>query len=567
MENSIRIRSARVAFAGALALRALVPCAAAAGDAPRFPTDQTIAPADGELADDFGEGVALRGERLIVGALFGDVANGASDSGSAYVYARSGASWAPDGELAPLDAATNMRFGAAVAIDGALAAVGAYFDDATAIDSGSAYVFERGAAGWSQVAKLVAFDGSGGDWFGRSIALSGDTVAVGAENDDALGTDSGSVYVFVRSGASWVLQAKLTASNGVAYDAFGVALALEGDRLVVGAPLADAGAIFSGAAYVFRRDGANWVEEAELAPSDPLGFDDFGSSVAFAGGRALVGAPGHHGERGAAYLFERAGTSWSQAAKLSSASGAPYDRFGAAVAIDAQLAAVGAPGEDFAGAQSGGAHLFVRCGNEWLEDVALAPRSLAPYDALGYALALDAGEVAVAGPGHALAGTVFAFAHASGASSPGCFGDGSGAPCPCRNESTAGSGAGCANSSGLGASLAAGGSARVSRGDLRLFACGLVPEQPALLFAGRNAIGGGAGLPFGDGLRCVGGDVQRLGVLAADDAGRALYEPSLAGRFAPGELHRFQTWYRDPAVSPCGALFNTSSALALRFGR
>jgi hypothetical protein len=147
-----------------------------------------------------------------------------------------------------------------------------------------------------------------------------------------------------------------------------------------------------------------------------------------------------------------------------------------------------------------------------------------------------------------------------------CFGDGSGTACPCGNSGA--SDEGCTNSTLSGATLAAGGSASVFADDLIFDAAGLVPTQPALLFSGLNAVNGGAGVVFGDGLRCAGGSVQRLGVQNSDSAGGATWGPGLApnGGWVAGDTRRFQAWYRDPVGSPCGYTFNLSHGVEVTFG-
>jgi hypothetical protein len=165
----------------------------------------------------------------------------------------------------------------------------------------------------------------------------------------------------------------------------------------------------------------------------------------------------------------------------------------------------------------------------------------------------------------ALSASEIADLHGGSAGGPYCFGDGSVTPCPCGNPGAAGEG--CANSTGSGATLAAGGSASVFADDLIFDAAGLVPTQPALLFSGLNAVNGGAGVVFGDGLRCAGGSVQRLGVQNSDSAGGATWGPGLApnGGWVAGDTRRFQAWYRDPVGSPCGFTFNLSHGVEVTF--
>jgi hypothetical protein len=146
-----------------------------------------------------------------------------------------------------------------------------------------------------------------------------------------------------------------------------------------------------------------------------------------------------------------------------------------------------------------------------------------------------------------------------------CACDGSGGAPPCINPG--GADAGCANSTGLGARLVASGGASVSADDLAFTADQLPALRPALLFVGTNAIAGGAGMPFGDGLRCAGGDVRRLGLRISDASGSADFGPGLAstGGWLAGDLRRFQVLYRDPVNSPCGTLFNLTNGFELVF--
>jgi len=153
----------------------------------------------------------------------------------------------------------------------------------------------------------------------------------------------------------------------------------------------------------------------------------------------------------------------------------------------------------------------------------------------------------------------------AGPGTPFCFGDGSGSVCPCGNAG--GSGAGCANSTGAGAVLDSGGSDSAGADDLTFQASALLPGQPALLFAGHNAVNGGDGIPFGDGLRCAGQNVVRLGVRVPDANGSASWGPGLgaAGGWSAGDTRYFQAWYRDPSGGPCGAGFNLSNGVEVTF--
>jgi uncharacterized protein with FMN-binding domain len=183
--------------------------------------------------------------------------------------------------------------GWSIALDGDTAVVGAPSDDiGQTTDQGSAYVFTRNGGVWTQQQRLIANDGGAGDYFGNSVAISGDTVVVGAFLDDVVANaNQGSVYVFVRSGGVWTQQQKLTANDGAASDNFGSAVAINGDTVVVGAEQDNIGTnSIQGSAYVFIRSGNNWAQKQKLTANDGTANDHFGSAVAISSDTIVVGA-------------------------------------------------------------------------------------------------------------------------------------------------------------------------------------------------------------------------------------------------------------------------------------
>ena len=188
-----------------------------------------------------------------------------------------------------------------------------------------------------QQVQLTAADGAAEDCFGCSVAVSGDTAVVGAWQDNVGSTSfQGSAYIFVRSGTVWSQQAKLTAADGAADDRFGSSVAISGNTVVVGAPFDDDGATpDEGSAYVFVRSGTTWTQQQQLTADDGAADDRFGSSVAIAGDTAVVGAPYDDAagpDQGSTCIFTRSDTTWSQQARLTAADGAADDRFGSSVA-------------------------------------------------------------------------------------------------------------------------------------------------------------------------------------------------------------------------------------------
>ena len=206
------------------------------------------------------------------------------------------------------DAAASDFFGESIAISGDTAVVGATGDDDNGSLSGSAYVFTRSGGVWTQQQKLTPIGGALNDTFGRSVSISGDSVIVGSDGDDDLGGDSGSAYVFTRSEGVWTQQQKLDAADGASTDKFGDAVAVYGDTAIVGAYQDDDLGGSSGSAYVFTRTGGGiWTQKAKLNASDGAADDDFGrANIDIDGGSAILGAFQNDdlGDRsGSAYIF------------------------------------------------------------------------------------------------------------------------------------------------------------------------------------------------------------------------------------------------------------------------
>jgi hypothetical protein len=248
-----------------------------------------------------------------------------------------GASWLQQVRLSTGNAAAGARFGFSAALAGDTALIGA---PGTNGGAGAVYVFVRSGASWRQQARLSAGDATAGGQFGFSVAFAGDTALVGAPGANG---GAGAAYAFVRRGTRWSQQARLNAGDSLAGDELGTAVSLSGDTALVGA-----GAPFNthaGAAYVFRRDGTRWRQQARLTASDGAAGDQFGLSVALSGGTAMVGAP-FNTRAGAAYVFVRSGTGWRQQVKLTASDGAAGDQFGLFVALSGATGLVGAPGKN-----------------------------------------------------------------------------------------------------------------------------------------------------------------------------------------------------------------------------
>jgi lysophospholipase L1-like esterase len=311
--------------------------------------------ADAAVGDNFGRWVAIDGDTAVVSAPMDDHL-GDDDSGSAYVFQRQAdGSWLEVAKLTASDASRLDEFGYGITIDGDTIAVGAYRSNTNGRNSGSAYIFQRQADGaWAETAKLTPSDGDKRDFFGHSLALDGDVLVVGADEDE----NGGSAYIFQRQAdGSWSEIAKITANDGAVDDHFGHAVAIDGNRIVVGAYLDDGSGSDTGSAYVFetQADGS-WLQTAKLVASDAGPSDRFGRAVAIEGNRILVGSYLDESGTGSTYLYELdANGSWVETAKFSSDDGAPSDNFGRTVALNGDTVVVGAYGDD---TETGSAYVY-----------------------------------------------------------------------------------------------------------------------------------------------------------------------------------------------------------------
>lgn len=330
-----------------------------------------ITSSDSAAGDGFGVALSISGDTVIIGA-DGDDDNG-SDSGSAYIFYRDQGGLDNWGEVIKLtagDGVADDAFGAAVAVKGDIAVVGAWGDDDNGPNSGSVYVFYRDQGGldnWGQVTKITAFDGADDDNFGRTVSRAEDIISVAAYNDDDNGGNSGSVYIYYQDqgGAdNWGLVTKLLPLDGASGDQFGRSLSNHGGHLIAGAWQDDDYGISSGSAYIFRRhEGGmdNWGQVTKLIPDDGVAYDNFGSSVAITAGKCVVGAAGEddNGSRaGAAYVFYRhlGGTdNWGQMAKLLASDGAADDELGRYVACSGGSMLCGAFQDD---SDTGSAYIY-----------------------------------------------------------------------------------------------------------------------------------------------------------------------------------------------------------------
>ena len=370
---------------------------------------------DAAAEDSFGTSVAISGNTAVVGAP-DKALGGVSEAGAAYVFTRSGAGWTQRARLTvpTADRMTLDRFGTSVAISGNTILVSSYFKTYDGMEgAGAVYVYTGSGATWTLQATLNAGTMGAHEQFGWAVALSGDTALVGDLRQTVAGkSGAGSAYVFTRAGAVWTQQQMLTASDAAADDRFGFSVALDGDNALVGADKKTVGAnAYAGSVYVFTRSGAAWSERTQLAPSDGAANRHFGDTVALSGDTALVGryygreqSLGGVPEAGAAYVFTGSGASWTQQAELVSDDNTPWDLFGTAIAIEGDRAVVGAPFKITNGPSgAGAAYVFDRSGAAWSQVARVLASDQNSYDVFGASVALSGARLLVGAPGKAVA--------------------------------------------------------------------------------------------------------------------------------------------------------------------
>jgi hypothetical protein len=305
-----------------------------------------------------GATVATNGSYTAAGAPYASV--GAQNDGVVYLF--SNATWQQQTILLPNDPDSLSQFGNALAINGNTLFVGAPMHDSFGANAGAVYVFTFDGVSWVQRQKLIGADTASSDRFGSALALNDGWLAVSAPLHSSPGSPGGAVYLFEFDGVSWVQRYKVGAPDTIAGDRFGSAIALDNGWLAVGVPLHRFVGSASGAVYLFEFNGTAWVQRQKFVASDTVGGDQFGSALALENQRLVIGAPLHSSNgpaSGAVYIFERATTTWIERAKLIGSDTNAGDRLGGSISIDGNTILVGAYGDTAAGPATGAAYVFV----------------------------------------------------------------------------------------------------------------------------------------------------------------------------------------------------------------
>jgi hypothetical protein len=440
-------------------------------------------------SDYFGHSVSLSGDSLAVGAyqeasnqttITNSTAassdNSAGSAGAVYVYRRSGSTWSQESFVKAANAGSGDHFGYSVSFSGDTLAVGAWNESSSQTiitngttasadnswsGSGAVYISRRTGVNWAPEAYIKAANANPSDWFGESVSLSGDTLAVGATSEDSSQTtvtngtaasgddfasEAGAVYVYRRSGSTWAQEAYVKASNANSEDRFGHSVSLSGDTLAVGAPFEDSNQttitngtggsslnnlLTSGAVYVYRRTGSIWVQEAFVKAANAESNNRFGYSVSFWGDSLAVGANLEDSSQttitngtgasssfsasdaGAVYVYRRSGSTWAQEAYVKASNAGSSDYFGYSVSLSGDTLAVGAIGEDSnqttitngtgasgdnSSSLAGAVYIFRRNGITWAQEAYVKASNAGSDDRFGSSISLSGDTLAVGAP-------------------------------------------------------------------------------------------------------------------------------------------------------------------------
>ena len=320
----------------------------------------------------FGQRVAIDGETAIIGV----------EGEAAYIYASFNGVWSLQQKLITSDNASNV-FGYSVAIDDDTAVVGAYGDEA------AVYVFTRAGGAWSEQQKLIASDfqiGNSG-YFGGSVDIDGDSIVVGAAYDNTAGNNTGAAYIFTRADGIWNEQQKLLANDARAQSFFGLSVGISDNTVAIGS--INAYETTPGAAYIFTRANATWSQQQKLTASDESGRNYFGWSITIANDSVVVGATVSALGNGAAYVYTRFEGQWNEQQKLTSDSFSNSPGFGESVDIDGDKLSVGSPNDDTIGNESGATHLYARANGIWTLSAKLTSGHGGDGDQFGYSVGIS----------------------------------------------------------------------------------------------------------------------------------------------------------------------------------
>ncbi|MBX7094626.1 MAG: T9SS type A sorting domain-containing protein [Flavobacteriales bacterium] len=362
-------------------------------------TETKLLAPDGAASDEFGDAVAKWGNVVLAGAPKNNDIN--PGCGTVYFYRENNGTWTMEQKVTPLDPDQDDRFGISVDLFGDVAIVGACLDDENGINAGAAYIFRHNGSIWVQEDKLIASDGAAGDEFGYSVSVYDSIAVVGSYRSVISGTGNGAVYIFKYNGINWPQLQKLSGTAPQIDDFFGYNVDIHKDRLIVGAYQDDDMGVNSGSAYIFSWNGGMFSLEQKIFPADGQPGDAFGFSVGINDSLAVIGAYGKDvlaSASGAAYVYRRTGNSWNQEQVLSAPDGATDDWLGYSVSISGKTIVAGAFHDDDLGSESGSVYIYRYTGSNWMFEFPLRATDANTNDNYGICTVVDNMDIVIGAP-------------------------------------------------------------------------------------------------------------------------------------------------------------------------
>ncbi len=368
--------------------------------------NETLPDIDSTTYEQYGIAVSIDGDYAVIGSQGYN-----SNVGKAYVLHYNDSVWGKIAILMASDGAVDDYFGNSVAISGNTIVVGAYGDDDSASASGSAYIFEKTSEEWedmSETAKLTPSDGASNYKFGFSVGVSENTIIVGAPGDDYNGTQTGSAYVFVKPDDGWkdtTQTAKLTHNGSGVYNYFGHSVAISGNTIAIGAHGFYGQASGGGSVYVYEKPSSGWKnmkQTARLYPSDIAREDYFGFSVSMSGNTIVAGSykdDDMGSNSGSAYVYEMPDDGWvamTETLKLTASDGADQDLFGSSVSISDSTIIIGSFQADVSEVNAGAAYIYLKTDSGWVDTTEYQKITITggvQSDYFGRAVAVSGGNI------------------------------------------------------------------------------------------------------------------------------------------------------------------------------
>ncbi|WP_291723213.1 choice-of-anchor D domain-containing protein [Bernardetia sp.] len=332
---------------------------------------------------EFGKAVAMWKNYMVVGN---------PDRKNATVYKHNGTSWEEEAILRGSNRIT-IDFGRSVDIYEDYIVVGDWRE--TASWMGAAYVFHKENGVWKEQARLRASDAQSEDYFGLSVAIDKEYIIVGAWGEDTAGDAAGAAYIYKREGTTWTEQTKLASNDLNGFDLFGFSVDIQNDWAIVGALRQNTNDFDEGAVYTFRRNGDTWTQNDKLQPSDISLNMNVGQDISISGDYLAITTDRDNNATGAVYIYKYNGTNWIEQSKITASNAAFRSFFGTSVDLYEDYLLVGAINENSIEVSSGAAYLYKRNGTNWSELNII--KSPFPHfsESVGTSVALSSNRLAV----------------------------------------------------------------------------------------------------------------------------------------------------------------------------